>query len=356
MTASFVHEVLASRVVFGVGAVERLAQEIDRLGVRRVLVVAGGSGQALVEQLRVALGDLVVGVHGGVRAHVPVAVAQDARRVARDLAADGVLTVGGGSATGLGKAVALELPVPIVAIPTTYAGSEVTPIWGLTTEARKQTGRDPRVLPAVVLYDPALTVGLPPAITGTSGMNAMAHCVEALYAPGGNPITSLMAEEGIRALARGLPAAVERGDDLDARTDCLYGAWLAGSALGIAGAGIHHTICHVLGGAYDLPHAAMHTVVLPHAVAFVAPAAPQAMARIARALGGDAAAPALHDLNARIGAPRGLGDIGMREADLPEAARLVVEADPPSPRPVDLAGMQQLLTDAHRGAPSRSSG
>lgn len=349
MTTSFVHDVLASRVRFGVGALGALPSEVERLGVRRVLVLAGGSATALVARIADDLGERVAGVHRGVAPHVPVEAAEEARRVARELAADCLVTVGGGSATGLGKAVALELAVPVVAIPTTYAGSEVTPIWGLTAAGRKQTGRDPRVQPAVVLYDPALTLGLPPGLTATSGMNAMAHCVEALSAPGGNPITSLMAEEGIRALARGLPAAVRDGGDLQAREAALYGAWLAGTALGIAGAGLHHTICHVLGGAYDLPHAALHTVVLPHAVAFVAPAAPAAMARIAAALGAETAATGLDDLNRRLGAPRGLRELGMREADLAQAARLVVEADPPSPRPVDLAGMQRLLSDAHGG-------
>jgi alcohol dehydrogenase class IV len=234
----------------------------------------------------------------------------------------------------------------------------MTPVWGMTEAGRKTTGSAPEVLPRIVLYDPELTVTLPAAITGPSAMNAMAHCVEAFYAPGASPITSLMAEEAIGALGRGAPAAVERPRDLDARAEVLYGAWLAGAAFAVAGSGLHHKICHVLGGAYDLPHADMHTVVLPHVAAFQAPAVPAAMERVARALGASdagAAAPAIHALNERIGAPRGLRDIGMREADLDEAAGLVMEKVPPdNPRPVDEEAIRALLGDAFAGRPPRS--
>jgi alcohol dehydrogenase class IV len=229
----------------------------------------------------------------------------------------------------------------------------MTPIWGLTETRRKTTGRAMSVLPKVVIYDPELTVSLPPSITGPSAMNALAHCVEAFYAPGANPITSLVAEAGIRALARGLPVAVERPEDLDGRAETLYGAYLAGAALAAAGAGLHHKVCHVLGGAYDLPHAELHTVVLPHAVAFNQPVIPAIMERVARALGdagGDGAATALYDLVGRIGAPRALRDIGMKEQDLGEAVWLVLEQAPrDNPRPVDEAGVRAILEGAFEG-------
>ncbi len=259
------------------------------------------------------------------------------------------MTIGGGSATGLGKAVVLERRLPILAVPTTYAGSEMTPIWGLTSGARKETGRDPAVQPRTVVYDPLLTVSLPPGISGPSGMNAVAHCVEALYASGANPITTLMAEEGIRILARGLPQVVARPDDLGARGAVLIGAYLAASSFAAAGSGIHHKICHVLGGAYDLPHAEMHTVVLPHAVAFVAPYVPAAMVRAAAALGDPDVAGAIYDLGRAIGAPADLAAIGMPADRLDEAADLIAEAAREAPMPVTAAAMRTLLDDAYAG-------
>jgi maleylacetate reductase len=348
---SFTYETLPRRVVFGVGASrENLAEEVDRLGVSRVLLIVTEEENALAEELAEPLGDRVVGVFTSVRPHVPIEVAEAARESARRLRADCFLSVGGGSTTGTAKAVAVEIPQPIVAVPTTYAGSEMTPIYGITSEQRKQTGSSLDVLPKVVVYDPELTFSLPDFITGPSAMNAMAHCVEAFYVPEANPITSLMAEEGIRALSRGVPVAVERPDDLDGRRETLYGAYLAGSALADTSAGLHHKICHVLGGAYDLPHAEMHTVVLPYAVAFNEEVIPEVMERIAGALGADAAASGLYDLAERIGAPTALKDIGMEEENIDEAVGLILEAAPKSnPRPVDEAGIRSILEDAYAG-------
>jgi alcohol dehydrogenase class IV len=226
----------------------------------------------------------------------------------------------------------------------------MTPVYGLTSGQRKRTGKSPKVLPKVVIYDPELTFSLPDFITGPSAMNAMAHCVEAFYAPGANPITSLMAEEGIRALASGVPAAVSRPDDLEGRTRTLYGAYLAGAAFAAAGGGIHHKICHVLGGAYDLPHAETHTVILPQAVAFNEGAIPEVMQRVARALGAEEAAAGLYDLARSIRAPTALRDIGMKEENLDEAVTLILEEAPrENPRPVDEAGIRELLEDAYSG-------
>ena len=235
----------------------------------------------------------------------------------------------------------------------TFGGAAVTPVWGMTEGRRKTTGTDPRVLPRVVVYDPDLTLTLPPAITGPSAMNAIAHCVEAFYAPGANPITDLVAEAGIRALAAGVPVAVARPEDPSGRSETLYGAYLAGSAFAVAGSGLHHKVCHVLGGAYDLPHAELHTVVLPQVVAFQAPALPEVMRRIAGALGAlgrHGAATGLHDLALAIGAPTALREIGMREENLDEAVGLVLEKVPAdNPRPVAEADVRQLLRDAFTG-------
>ena len=351
---SFTYEALPGRVVFGVGAGrEKLVEEVIRLGAERMLLVATEREMEFAEELAAPLGDRVVGVFTNVRPHVPVEVATAARELARRIGADCLLSIGGGSTTGTAKAIALELPLPIVAVPTTYAGSEMTPIWGLTEAQRKKTGTSVDVLPKAVVYDPELTISLPPFITGPSAMNAMAHCVEAFYGPGANPITSLLAEEGIRALARGVPVAVTSPEDLEGRSKILYGAYLAGAALAVAGAGIHHKICHILGGAYDLPHAEMHTIVLPHGVAFNEPAIPEVMERVAGALGKwgkNGAATGLYDLTESIKAPTTLKDIGMKEENLDQAVGLVLAAVPEdNPRPVDEAGVRNILENAYAG-------
>ena len=351
---SFTYDALPGRVVFGPGASrKRLAEEVDRLGAERVLLIATEQERELAEELSAPLADRVVSVFTGVRPHVPVEVAVAARETLRRLRADCLLSVGGGSTTGTAKAVALEKPLPILAVPTTYAGSEMTPVWGLTEAQRKTTGRSIDVLPKVVVYDPELTFSLPPFITGPSAMNAMAHCVEAFYASGTNPIASLMAEEGIRALARGIPVAVEKPQDLEGRTETLYGAYLAGAAFAVAGSGLHHKICHVLGGAYNLPHAEMHTVILPHAVAFNEEAIPEVMDRVIGALGAEreeGAALGFYNLAERIGAPTALKDIGMKEEDIGEAVSLILEAAPKdNPRPVDEAGVRSILERAFWG-------
>jgi maleylacetate reductase len=281
--------------------------------------------------------------------HVPIEAAQAARETAVRLNADSLIAVGGGSTIGLAKAIALEAALPIVAIPTTYSGSEMTSIYGLTDGGVKRTGRDPRVLPKTVVYDPALTVTVAPRVSATSGMNAMAHCVEALYARDGNPVTSMLAAEGIRVLARALPTVVAAPADLDARSDALYGAWLAGAALGATSMGIHHRLCHTLGGSFNLPHADVHAVVLPHATAFNRDAAPEAMRRIAEQLGTPDAAEGIYDLAVRLGAPTTLREIGMRHEDLDRAARLATETRYDNPRPIEYEAVRQLLESAFHG-------
>ena len=346
---SFVFEPLPRRVIFGVGALDKLAEEVARLGVAKALVLCTPEQRATAEDVAQRLGDRSVGVYDGAVMHVPMEVARAARAHAAALGADACVAVGGGSTIGLGKAIALEFGTPIVAVPTTYAGSEMTPIWGLTEGGVKKTGSDRRVLPRAVIYDPALTLSLPPHLSGVSGMNAIAHCVEALYAQNANPVISLMAEDGIRALAQNLPRVVRTPHDLAARTEAQYGAWLAGASLGAVGMSIHHKLCHTLGGTLNLPHAETHTAVLPHAVAYNRAAAPEAMARIARALGATDPAQGLYDLAVTVGARTALRDLGMRAADIDRVADLATANPYWNRRPVTREGVRALLADAFEG-------
>jgi alcohol dehydrogenase class IV len=347
--APFSYDALPGRVVFGPGSRRRLDVEVDGLGTGRVLVVASPLEAEMADEIESILGARAVGRFSDVVQHVPVTKAEAARALTRELGADAVLTVGGGSATGLGKAIALELDVCQIAVPTTYAGSEMTPIWGLTDGDHKQTGKDPRVKPEVVVYDPELTLTLPPRIAGPSGMNALAHCVEALYGSGANPVISAMALEGIAALARSLPVVVAVPDDIDGRTDALYGAYLAGVALATGGTALHHKTCHVLGGMFDLNHGDMNAVVLGHALAYNAPAIPEAMTRIESALAVEDAPAALFDLAVTIGAPTSLEAIGMPAEGIEEATRRVVAEAAANVRPPQEAGIRLMLEDAFHG-------
>jgi maleylacetate reductase len=287
--------------------------------------------------------------------HVPVEVARQAREEAIRLGADCVVAAGGGSTIGLGKAIALHSDLPILAIPTTYAGSEMTPIYGLTEAGQKKTGRDPRVLPKTVIYDSNLTLDLPVAMSVASGFNAIAHAAEALYADNSNPITAMMAEEGIRALASGMPELVGNPRGAKGRGDCLYGAWLCGAVLGTSSMALHHKLCHVLGGTWNLPHAETHTVILPHAIAYNFAAAPEAMRRIERAMNTSNAPAGIFDLMKQLGAPVSLQEIGMKQDDLDRAASLVREAPYYNPRPPTAESVRALLDDAYFGRRPRSA-
>jgi maleylacetate reductase len=345
----FTYDALPSRVIFGVGSLEQLPREVERLGAHRALVLSTPEQREAAARVTAPLGDRVAGIFGRAVMHVPIETAQEARAEAERLGADCCIAVGGGSTTGLGKAITLVSELPIIAIPTTYAGSEMTPIWGLTEGQVKKTGRDRRVLPKTVIYDPTLTVTLPAALSGTSGINAIAHCVEALYAPDGNPIIGLMAEAGIRALAEALPVIARDTANIEARSQALCGAWLAGASLGAVSMGLHHKLCHTLGGSFNLPHAETHTVVLPHVVAYNAAAAPEAMRRVARALGADDPAAGLFDLAVSLGAQMALRDLGMRVEDLARAAALATANPYSNPAPVTQAGVRQLLDAAFFG-------
>jgi alcohol dehydrogenase class IV len=346
---SFVYEQLPSRVVFGEGSIESLAAEVKQLGAKRAMVLSTPGQRRLADEVTRRLGVATAGVFAEAVTHVPVETARAARETARRLAADCAVAIGGGSTIGLGKAIALDTGLPIIAVPTTYSGSEMTPVYGVTEGGQKRTGRDRKVMPRIVIYDPTLTLDLPAEVAGPSGMNALAHCVEALYAADANPITALLAAEGIRALARALPQVVSEPADLEARSEALYGAWLAGTSLGTTSMGLHHKLCHTLGGSFNLPHAALHTVILPQATAYNRDAAPAAMKTIAAGLGVDDAAQGLYDLAKRLGAKLSLAEIGMPEDGLDKAAQLASEGSYPNPRPVEYAAVRQLLEDAYRG-------
>jgi maleylacetate reductase len=352
---SFTYQALPMRVVFGAGALGKLPDEVAALGLSRVLVLCSPAQEDSGRMVAAGLGDRAAGVLAEARMHVPVEVARRARDLASELGADGCVAVGGGSAIGLGKAIALENDLPVIAVPTTYAGSEMTPVWGLTEDGEKRTGRDERVLPRSVLYDPELTLTLPAAMSATSGINAVAHAVEGLYAPDATPIVSLMAEEGTRALVGALPRVVADGHDLDARAEAQYGAWLCGAVLAATTMSLHHKLCHALGGTLDLPHAQTHTVVLPHALAYNQSAAPAAVAALARALGGAPdPARALWELAGRLGAPRSLRELGMAETDIPRIVGQAVDNPYANPRPLTRDGVTMLLEDAWTGRPPRT--
>ncbi|MDR5761349.1 maleylacetate reductase [Caballeronia sp. LZ035] len=352
----FVYQARAGRVVFGPGSLQYLEREVLELKSERALILCSPEQKETGEAVAARLGARAAGVFDRAVMHVPLELAKEARALARELKADCAIAVGGGSTIGLGKAIALESDLPILAVPTTYAGSEMTPIYGITDAGLKKTGTDLRVLPKTVIYDADLTMSLPVGLSVTSGINAIAHAAEALYSREANPVTNLMAEEGIAALARALPAIVADAQNIDARADAQYGAWLCGTVLGSVGMALHHKLCHTLGGSFNLPHAPTHTIVLPHALAYNRQAAPEAMKRIARALGSDDAATGVYELAKRCGASLALKDVGMAAEDVAKAADIASSNPYWNPRPIEHDALLELLQNAFDGvAPSAAS-
>lgn len=351
MKNEFIYDVPQSRVIFGAGSLKNLKAEIEALGAKKALILCTPEQSDLAEKISSMLGSSSVGIFPKAVMHVPIETAKEAVDVARKLGADCAIAVGGGSTTGLGKAIALEYDLPILAIPTTYAGSEMTPVYGITENGIKKTGKDPRVLPKTVIYDPELTLSLPLEMSITSGVNAIAHAVEGLYAQNGNPIMSLLAEEGIKSLADGLRLLKKNDQDINARSLCLYGAWLCGYVLGNVGMAIHHKLCHTLGGSFNLPHAPTHTVVLPHAVAYNEKATPEAMARVKRALGAkeSSAANALFDLVNELQGPTSLAELGLLESDLDKATEIALSNPYWNPEPIEKNAIRHLLQNAFEG-------
>lgn len=349
MTRDFLYQSSPVRVRFGSGSLRHIAQEIDAIGGTRALILATPFQKHDAEALATRLGAKAAGVFAEARMHTPVEVTAQALQAYADSGADCLVSYGGGSTIGLGKAIAWRNDAPHLVVATTYAGSEVTDILGETENRVKTTRRDPRIRPEAVIYDPDLTLGLPVAMSVASGLNAMAHAIEGLYATDANPVTSLMAVEGIAALQKALPVICRDPSDLDARSDALYGSWLCGTVLGAVAMALHHKLCHTLGGALDLPHAETHAILLPHTVAFNATAAAKALEPAAGLFGGDLGA-GLYDLAQSLGAPMALRDFGVDRGDLGGIADLAVKNPYANPREVTLDAILGLLEGAWAGS------
>ena len=348
MTRAFTYRGSAAHIVFGAGKRAETGAWVETLGCSKALVLSTPHQAGAANALAAALGGLAVGVFAKAAMHTPVGITEEAMALVKATGADSVVSLGGGSTTGLGKAIAYRTDLPQIVIPTTYAGSEVTPILGQTEGGRKTTVRGDCILPEVVIYDPDLTTGLPLSMTITSGLNAMAHAAEALYAQDRNPVSSLMAAEGLSAFGEALPLLKADPADTGARSAALYGAWLCGTVLGTVGMALHHKICHTLGGSFDTPHAETHAIMLPHTVGFNAGAVPDQLQPLADLFGSTPGA-GLFDFSAQIGAPRALRDLGLSEADLDRAADIATENPYWNPRPIDRASIRHLLQDAWEG-------
>jgi len=348
---AFTYDALPARVVMGAGKRRDVAAEAGRLGCTHPLIVTTHDQTALGDDIARQFDAGSTTLFAGAAMHTPWDVTQRALDAAQSARADCVVAIGGGSSIGLSKAVALRTKLPQIVLPTTYAGSEVTPIIGETRDGQKHTQRTLEVLPEVVIYDVELTLSLPVALSVASGLNATAHAVEALYATDANPVTSLMAEEGIAALAGSLPRIVGSPQSIEARRLAQYGAWLCGTCLGTVGMGLHHKICHVLGGTFDLPHAQTHAVMIPHVVAYNAHAASHAMARIARALNAPHAWTGLHKLAVELDAPRSLEVLGMPESGIDRAVALIMQNTYSNPRVPDVRALDHMLRQAWKGLP-----
>ena len=342
MSRDFLYTGSPAHIVFREGASASTGEWVEKLGCRKALVLSTPHQKADAEALATRLGPLCVGVFAGAVMHTPVEVTEAAMLVVKQTGADCVVS------TGLGKAIAYRTDLPQIVIPTTYAGSEVTPILGQTEGGRKTTVRHASILPEVVIYDAALTTGLPVAMSVTSGLNAMAHAVEALYAQDRNPISSLMAVEGLRAFRSSLPKIADAPADMALRADALYGAWLCGTVLGTVGMALHHKICHTLGGTFDTPHAETHAIMLPHTAAYNAVSVPDLLAPVAEIFGGSVGG-GLWDFAKGIGAPIALRDLGLSEADLDRAAGIATENPYWNARPIDRSSIRALLQDAYEG-------
>ncbi|MBX5436007.1 MAG: maleylacetate reductase [Alicyclobacillaceae bacterium] len=351
---TFKLEILPARVVFGAGVLQRAGEELDALGGRRAMVITTPRQVQLANTVAGFLGDRTACIHSRAVQHVPVETIHEGVARAREAGVDSLVPVGGGSAIGLAKMIALETGLPILAIPTTYSGSEMTPVWGKTENGVKTTGRDPVVKPKAVVYDVNLTLALPAGTSMVSGLNAMAHLVEGLYTENVNRFIFQMAEDGIRALATSLPRIAKNPADLEARSEALYGAWIGGMILGTVGMALHHKLCHVLGGTCNLPHAETHAVVLPYAVAYNAPKAEAAMRAIGRALGHPDASPAdvpslLYDFERALNIPASLKELGMQESDIDTVAELATKNPYYNPRVPERAEIRELLRLAYHG-------
>ncbi|ACM40088.1 MULTISPECIES: maleylacetate reductase [Rhizobium/Agrobacterium group] len=341
----------ALRVRFGVGVRHDLVAEITRLECHRALILTTPEQAHVAEEFAARCGDHAAGIFTRARMHTPVDISEEATAYARDIGADCLVAIGGGSTTGLGKAIALRSDLPQIVVPTTYAGSEATAILGQTENGVKTTLTSAKVQPEVILYDAELVRSLPVGMTVTSALNAMAHAAEGLYAQNRTPLTTLMALEGLRAFRDALPRVLKDPSDLKARGETLYGAWLCGTVLGQVGMALHHKLCHTLGGSFDLPHAETHAVILPHAIAYNSVAAQGELRPLAELFGGQEPGAELYDFARTSHAPMALKDLGLKESDLDRAADLAAQNPYWNPRPVERDAIRRLLQAAWTGEP-----
>lgn len=349
MSSAFIYQSLPAKIIFGSGAISTLTAELEQLGCSKALVLSTPEQQAAAQHLVQQLGSLCVGLFAQATMHTPVEITALALQAYESCQADCVISLGGGSTIGLGKAIAYRVNTTHIAVPTTYAGSEVTPILGQTENKQKTTLRHPRILPSVVIYDPDLSLNLPIEMSITSGLNAMAHAIEALYAQDRNPVSTAMALQGIQALVSALPALIKEPNQAQARSDALLGAWLCGTVLGTVGMSLHHKLCHTLGGSFNLPHAQTHAVLLPHSLAYNASAAAPQLQPLQNLLGADIAL-SLHQLAQSLGAPLTLKELGLNESDLDQAAQIATQNPYWSPRPLEQHAIRAMLQRAWAGS------
>lgn len=347
---SFTYQASPTRVLFGSGTVRELGNELQRLGLKRTLFLATPRQEEYVRNLAVSVGPVAVGVFAEAAMHTPISVTEDALWMARELSIDGVVSVGGGSTTGLGKAIAWRTDLPQVVIPTTYAGSEMTPILGETADGHKVTRSDPRIQPETVIYDFDLIRTLPRHAAVASGMNAMAHAIEALYAFDRNPVVSMMAVDAVTALYASLPDISETAADDGARGRGLYGAWLSGICLGSVSMGLHHKLCHTLGGMFDLPHAELHAALLPHTLAYNIPAIADVAGTLREVFKLPDPAVALFEFNERLQIETALAKLGMPEDGIEPAIDAALAKPYKNPRALERQSLVALLSRAYAGA------
>ena len=346
---TFKFKALPWNIIFSVGAIQKLPTEVDELGLSKVLVLTTPNQQQQGHEIIELLGNRAVGLFDQAQMHVPANTLLSATEMAKKLQADCTVALGGGSTTGLGKALAAREGLPNIVIPTSYAGSEMTDIWAVTEAGRKVTNRDVSVVPTLTIYDPELTLSLPPQFAAVSGLNAMAQAVVNVATDKPNPMISSLAVDGIRALAHSLPTIIQEPLNMDARAEALYGASMAGAALGTGTTSLHHRLCHTFGGTFNTPHAETHAILLPHSVAYNANATRIGTQKVAEALDVDNAAMGIHRLASQLGAPTALSEIGITEADIDKAVTVSLEKPLNNPESVTKEGLKILLTRALYG-------
>ncbi|KAB5563487.1 hypothetical protein GE09DRAFT_785554 [Coniochaeta sp. 2T2.1] len=339
------------QVLFGTGTLQQLPTFIKKINATRVLILSTPEQVSSAERVQSIIGEVGVAIFSQATMHTPTHITDKAVAAVQEHKVDGIISIGGGSTVGLGKAISIRTGIPHLCIPTTYAGSEMTPILGETENGKKTTRRDPRILPAAVLYDVELFKSLPVGMTVYSGINAIAHAVEALYASNTNPIIQLLAAEGTRALCEALPALQADAQDPKARYQATYGAWLCGMCLGAVDMALHHKLCHTLGGTFNLPHAETHVIVLPHAIAYNAPAAPEAMAKLAAVLPGSEgdAVKGINALYKKLGINISLKSLGMEEAGIDKACDMAIASPYKNPRGLERDALRETIRRAWAG-------